>query len=341
VGREFHSIPVIDIAGLRSPAQEKRLAVAEQIRAAARDVGFFYVAGHGIPQSARDGLLAAAKRFFDQSLATKMESYIGRSVNHSGYVPEGEEVFVAGKVDKKEAYDVGYDAPPGTPSTATMLGPNLWPDLPGFRAEVAAYYAQVEAMARTLFRGFALAIGIDEQAFEAKLTQPPSQLRMIHYPYDADAVDGEGIGAHTDYECFTILFSTAPGLEVMNGAGEWIDAPPIPDCFIINISDMMETWTNGAFIATSHRVRKVAEERYSFPYFAACDYWTVVEPLEAYVSADSPARYPRIISGEHLYAQTAQTFGYLKKRIAAGEAALPADAKALSSFGQEARRTLA
>ncbi|MDB5440891.1 MAG: 2OG-Fe(II) oxygenase, partial [Caulobacteraceae bacterium] len=100
MGRDFHTIPVIDIAGLRSPVQAKRQAVADQIRAAARDVGFFYVSGHGIPQSARDDLMAAAKDFFDQPLAAKMESYIGRSVNHSGYVPEGEEVFVAGKVDK-------------------------------------------------------------------------------------------------------------------------------------------------------------------------------------------------------------------------------------------------
>jgi len=333
--RDFRAIPVIDVAGLYSETLEDRLAVARQIETAARHVGFFYIRGHGVPQSAREALEAAAARFFAQPMPAKMQSYIGGSLNHSGYVPEGEEVFVTGKIDKKEAFDVGLDYP-GEP-VGGMLGPNLWPDLPGFKAPVAAYYEKVEALSRVLFRGFALAMGLAEDAFEGKLTAPPSQLRLIHYPHDAGAVDAQGIGAHTDYECFTILYSTAPGLEVMNDAGMWIDAPPIPDCFVINISDMIETWTNGEFIATSHRVRKVAEERYSFPFFAACDYPTIVEPLPRFVTPERPARYAALSSGEHLFAQTAQTFAYLKRRIAEGDLVLPEGSKPLAAYGQEAR----
>jgi hypothetical protein len=61
------------------------------------------------------------------------------------------------------------------------------------------------------------------------------------------------------------------------------------------------------------------------------------KPLPGFVSADRPARYPRIISGEHLFAQTAQTFGYLKRRMADGAVSLPQGAQALESFGQQAR----
>lgn len=336
VTRNFQSIPVVDIGRLWSDARSDRQAVADDITRAARDVGFFYISGHNVSDASIAGLKVAAQRFFAQPMATKLESYIGGSQNHSGYVPEGEEVFVAGKVDKKEAYDIGYDAPEVV-SGANMLGPNLWPKTPEFRTQVSAYYAEVEALARRMFAAFALVLNQPESFFEDKLSAPPSQLRLIHYPFDSDAVDAQGIGAHTDYECFTILLPTAPGLEIMNGRGEWIDAPPIPGCFVINISDMMEIWSNGAFVATSHRVRKVAEERYSFPFFATCDFETVVEPLPDFVSPERPAKYPKIVSGEHLYAQTAQTFSYLKKRIAAGEAALPKGARALSSFGQEAK----
>ena len=59
-----------------------------------------------------------------------------------------------------------------------------------------------------------------------------------------------GFGSHTDYECVTLLRSTAPGLEVLNSAGQWIDAPPLPGALIINIGDMMEIWSNGEFVAT-------------------------------------------------------------------------------------------
>jgi isopenicillin N synthase-like dioxygenase len=157
---------------------------------------------------------------------------------------------------------------------------------------------------------------LDEDHFDRHLARPPSQLRLIHYPYDPSALDQEGIGAHTDYEFFTVLRGTAPGLEVRNGAGEWIDAPPIPGAFVVNIGDMLEVWTNGVFRATAHRVRKVAEERYSFPFFAACDYRTVVEPAAQFVTSERPARFGRVVAGEHLWAQTVKTFSYLAPRRA-------------------------
>ncbi len=136
-----------------------------------------------------------------------------------------------------------------------------------------------------LLWAFAVALGEDPDVFSRHATKTPSQLRLVHYPYNAEAKDGQGIGAHTDYECFTLLKPTAPGLEVLNGAGEWIDVPPMEGTFVVNIGDMLELWTNGAFVATSHRVRKVAEERYSFPLFFNVDYHTEVKPLPQFASA--------------------------------------------------------
>ncbi|WP_374574381.1 isopenicillin N synthase family dioxygenase [Phenylobacterium sp.] len=333
--RDFQAVPVIDISGLSSADPQARRAAAARIGQAAREVGFLQVTGHGLPEALFDGLLAAAKAVFAEPMERKMAWYIGRSANHTGYVPEGEEVFASGKIDRKEAYDVSLDRPGGEAS-APMLGANLWPDLPGFKPAVQAYYAAVAALARRMFAGFALALDLPEDHFEPHLRHPPSQLRLIHYPFDPDAQpDEEGIGAHTDYEFFTILRPTAPGLEVMNGEGRWIDAPPVPGALVINIGDMLEAWTNGEFVATSHRVRKVAEERYSFPFFATCDYETVVAPHPRFVGAERPARYPSIVSGEHLFAQTARTFAYLKARRARGELVVADEAPA---FGQAARQ---
>lgn len=340
---DFKSLPIVDIAGLASPDPAQRRAVADRLGEAARSAGFLYCVGHGIDETLRAGVIAAAKRFFARSFDDKMNWYIGRSTNHSGYVPEGEEVFAGATMpDKKEAFDVSIDLPADDPEvlagTTPLLGPVIWPDDETFRTEVLAYYQAVAAMAKRMFAGFALAMGLPEDWFDSRLQRPPSQLRLIHYPYQADApVDAPGIGAHTDYECFTILMPTAPGLEVMNGAGEWIDAPPIEGGFIVNIGDMLEVMTNGAFVATSHRVRKVQEERYSFPFFAACDYHTVIEPLPNFVSADNPPKFTALVSGDHLLAQTAQTFTYLKKRVADGTMVMPQGSFGLSSFGAEAR----
>ena len=105
---------------------------------------------------------------------------------------------------------------------------------------------------------------------------------------------------------------------------------------MINIGDMMEVWTNGEFVATSHRVRPVKEERYSFPLFFAVDYDTKVQPLDRFVTQERPAK-EGLTAGEHLFAQTAQSFNYLKARLARGEIKLPDSYVPLSSFGQEAR----
>lgn len=121
---------------------------------------------------------------------------------------------------------------------------------------------------------------------------------------------------------------------MLNGAGEWIDVPVIEDAFVVNIGDMFETWTNGEFIATTHRVRKVTEERYSFPLFYNVDYDTVVEPLPRFVRPGDHV-LPALHAGEHLFAQTAQSFTYLKERMARGEVTLPEGSLALSSFGRE------
>lgn len=314
---DFQSIPVVDICGLADSDIAVRRGVAAEIGRAAREVGFLYVTGHGVPEDLSVGLRRAAERFFARPLEAKMAAYIGRSANHSGYVPEGEEVFAGGKIDRKEAFDVNLDCPEAA-GEAPMLGATLWPEQAGFREAVSPYYAAVAHLARRMFRAFALALDLPEDHFEPHLTRPPSQLRLIHYPYDPAAVDQEGIGAHTDYEFFTILRGTAPGLEVKNGAGDWIDAPPIEGAFVVNIGDMLEVWTNGVFRATAHRVRKVAEERYAFPFFAACDYWTVVEPAPQFTTPDRPARFPRLVAGEHLWRQTVNTFRYLAPRRAVG-----------------------
>lgn len=331
----FQTLPVVDVRGLFSPDIRARMAAAERLGFAAQQAGFLYISGHGIPPGLIDGLLTSAQAFFAQPLQEKMKSYIGFSANHSGYVPEGEEQFAQGSIDHKEAYDVGFDFLEAE-GRRPMLGPNQWPLLEGFKDNINAYYQAVLGLSLALFKGFALALGLPEDTFAKNVSTPPSQLRLIHYPCNPDApVDRPGIGAHTDYECFTILLPTAPGLEVLNGAGDWVDVPPLDGAFVINIGDMLQVLSNGTYVATSHRVRKVGVERYAFPMFCACDYDTVIEPVAQLCSEERPAGFEPLVCGEHLYAQTLQTFGYLKKRLDTGELKLPENAKALSSFGHK------
>jgi isopenicillin N synthase-like dioxygenase len=334
----FTSVPIVDISGLNSPEPAERERVAGEIGSAAREVGFFYVSGAGVDDALFERMLAATRQFFALPLEEKMRSYIGLSTCHRGYVPVGEEGVETGTPDLKEAFDTALDLPADDPDHLAgnpMLGPNVWPDLPGFAETVTEYYHAVLDVGHRLLSAFAVALKEDPDTFSRHATKTPSQLRLVHYPYNPEAQDGQGIGAHTDYECFTLLKPTAPGLEVLNGAGEWIDVPPVPGTFVVNIGDMLELWTNGAYVATSHRVRKVPEERYSFPLFFNVDYHTEVKPLPQFASRDGKER-PTLRAGEHLFAQTAQTFGYLRNRVETGELVLPDGSLEIGQFGQQA-----
>ncbi|MBV9562359.1 MAG: hypothetical protein JOY90_18225 [Bradyrhizobium sp.] len=70
----------------------------------------------------------------------------------------------------------------------------------------------------------------------------------------------------------------------------------------------------------------------AFPFFFCTDYDTQVVPLNSARDATP------LVAGDHLYAQTVQTFRYLQKRLAAGEIVMPSNALALGSFGQHAKQ---
>lgn len=334
----FTEIPVLDIEPLLvGPEHPKYKVTVAAMASAAHEVGFMQLVGHGL-ENLQARLLEVSKEFFALPEKTKREIYIGNSDNHRGYVPFGEEVMASGVPDTKEAFDLSLDLPPDHPAVAAgvpLLGPNQWPQLAGFKEAVTNYYDASFLLGRKIFTAFALGLGLEPEVFLRHVECPPSQLRLLHYPYNCEAQDRPGIGEHTDYECFTLLKPTAPGLEVFSPDGKWIPVPYREDALVLNIGDLLELWTDGHYVATSHRVRKVKEERYSFPMFFTVDYDTEVCPLEHFRKSDE---VKVIKSGEHLLAQVMQSFRYQLLRLEKGEASLPKGALPYYSLGREVKK---
>ena len=146
--------------------------------------------------------------------------------------------------------DFGRENAPGDPpecEASLLYGPNLWPaGMPGLRESVEAYYAAMLEASNALLRAFALALALPEAYFLDKFDRAAGALRLLHYPPRPAGETRLGVGAHTDYEFFTILAQDGnPGLQVLNGAGRWIDIPPVAGTFVVNIGDLMARWTNG------------------------------------------------------------------------------------------------
>lgn len=81
-----------------------------------------------------------------------------------------------------------------------------------------------------------------------------SRMKLIKYPQAAPGT--QGVGPHKDsIGLFTFLSQdSVGGLQVLNRAGEWIDAPYIEGSLVVNIAQGFEAITGGLCSATTHRV---------------------------------------------------------------------------------------
>jgi len=317
----FTSIPTVDISPLIAGDDESAMqGVAEAIRDACVEVGFFYVSGHGVARSFVDETFETTKRFFHPSYEEKAAVSILNSPKMRGYTGLLEEnTDPDGGGDLHEAFDMGLDLADSDPDAHRDVygwGLNQWPDMPGFRDRMVAYHETMSTLAAALYRGFALSLGLDANFFVPKMTKPISELRIIRYPAQPAAtdIDGEvvGIGAHSDYDMFTILGTDdVPALEVLNSAGDWIPVPPVPDTFVVNVGDLLERMTNDLYRSTVHRViNSTEQERFSLPFFSNIDPLEVVEVLESCVTEDRPARYEPVAAGAYVEACMHESYGY-------------------------------
>lgn len=141
-------------------------------------------------------------------------------------------------------------------------------------------------------------------------THPGGIARLLFYPpsktpsptASLSAEEQIGLGAHSDYECFTLLLSSSiPGLEILKPSGNWHRVSYVSGSFIVNVADFLMRWTNGVYKSTVHRVvNKTSEARYSVPFFFSVNYDAVVETLPTCLADGEKSRYPPIRAGEYI-----------------------------------------
>jgi len=163
---DFDSVPVIDFGGMLTGDPEAKAEVAAKLRDACSNVGFFYVANHGIPQTLIDRAFAQSARFFQISAEDKAAIHVKKSSHLIGYIGMEEENAdpTVGKGDIHEGFDfIGEDV---ETTSGFMEGDfrkagNQWPaNLPGFRETMTEYTVAVRLLARRLFAAFALGLDL-------------------------------------------------------------------------------------------------------------------------------------------------------------------------------------
>lgn len=288
-------LPVIDVSPLLSGGDAARRAVAEEIGAACRDLGFFYASGHAVPPETLATLADASRRFFALPHEEKMQVAMARGGRAwRGFFPVGGEL-TSGKPDIKEGLYFGEELGTDDPRVTAGLplhGANQFPVRPPeLRAAVMDFMHAAERSAHAIMEGIALSLGLDAHYFRNAYTSRPTQLfRIFHYPAST-AAEGWGVGEHTDYGLLTLLAQDdIGGLQVKTppeSGGGWIDAPPIPNALVCNIGDMLDRLTGGVYRSTPHRVLNASgRSRLSFPYFFDPGFAARIVPLPGHAAAD-------------------------------------------------------
>lgn len=308
---DFDHIPIIDISAVYSDVFEERLALALALRDICCNIGFFYALNHGVPYDVAQGPFLAAKEFFKRPKEEKMQVFTGKLPDgqYQGYHPLLQ-YNLNGRPynDLYEAfnftYDMKYDPIHGGKESETPAL-NLWPEnIPGFKERCFDYHAACLTLARKLIRIFALALDLPEDYFDESIEVPAAAMRMVHYPpQSVDSESQNGIAAHTDHECFTMVNQDqVGGLEVLNKSGVWVRAPYVPNTFVVNIADCLMRLSNDTFVSTVHRVvnNRSGVDRYSVPFFFGLNRNYLLEPLPTCVSEKRPGKYPIVTVDEYL-----------------------------------------
>jgi isopenicillin N synthase-like dioxygenase len=303
------TLPIIDFAA----ADDETLA--RQLDRAFTDIGFCYFKGIGVDRAVVDGVFEASRRFHAMPRAAK--DVIAMNRFHRGYMAPKTSIIQTSSVARvtkpndSESFMLMHEVPETDPRYGRPLdGPNLWPDLPGFRGAVEAYEKAMHAFCLRLLPPLAVALGLPRDWFAPHFRQPTTFLRLLHYPpHAADAPeDAFGSAPHTDYGFITILVQDRQGgLEVRRRDGTWLAAPPIAGTWVVNVADMLSRWTNGRWQSTPHRVKNLSgADRYSCPYFFDMSMDSIVEGLP---SCGTP-RHPAVRYGDYLIERLDKNYAY-------------------------------
>lgn len=289
------NLPILDLSLLeRGPDAAARFR--DDLRAATRDVGFFYLTGTGISPALEERLLRAARDFFALPEAEKLAIENLTSPHFRGYTRVGGEL-TQGRVDWREQIDIGPEreaiVDADGPGYNRLVGPNLWPAAqPELREVVSEWHDHLTGVARTLLRAWALSLGAEEEYFDRHFGDPQTLIKIVRYPGKDDPTPQQGVGAHKDSGVLTLLWVEPGkgGLQVERD-GEWVDAPPVPGAFVVNIGELLEYATQGYLTATNHRVisPRYPDERISVPFFfnPALDAVLPIIDLPADLAADA------------------------------------------------------
>ena len=303
-------LPIVDLSPFLSGDPAAKASVAADFARAFEGTGFAVIVGHGVPEPLAQRTYGAMAAFFAQPMEAKGACTPPEKAKGRGYLPIGIE-SVAKTLTGETPPELCEALVFSMPHRPAMDAHNIWPAYPPeLTALVKEWTGEMVALTGHLARLSALALDLPETHFAEAYADPSLTLRFVNYPDQPEPpLPGQlRYGAHHDYGALTILRQDAApgGLQIRDDAGEWREAPVIPESFIVNVGDLMARWTNNRWRSTLHRVSNPPREltgstrRLSMVAFTGPHEEWEIACLPSCQSADNPAQFAPVKCGEYI-----------------------------------------
>ncbi|KMM78304.1 isopenicillin N synthase family dioxygenase [Pseudomonas deceptionensis] len=319
--RDIIALPTLDLSLLDGTAAQRQ-GFLDDLRHAARDVGFFYLTGHGIDSVLLQHVQDHARQFFALPDSEKAAVGMINSPHFRGYNRAASEI-TRGKPDLREQFDLGAErevlaTDENSPLWARLQGPNQWPQtLPTLKPLLLQWQQAMTGMSLRLLQAFAQSLALGQEAFDPLYGDKPNEhIKLMRYPGQASDESNQGVGAHKDSGFLSFLLQDQQaGLQVEIEEGRWIDALPRANTLVVNIGELLELATNGYLRATVHRVLSPAEgrERLSIAFFLGAQLDAVVPLYPLPTALLREARGPASDPANPLFRDVG--WNYLKGRL--------------------------
>lgn len=219
-------LPTVDLEG-------EECSLTEQLVAACRDPGVFWLVNHGVPCDLTARLFGLARGLLELEAAKKswLPGYFCGTPALAA-LPVKELNWLEGL--HVEAADSSLSSPDAADGEADGA-------LAEFREAVSGeYVAHMARIARKLFDALARGeLGLGEEQRASYLTERGCIFRAYRYPASGAGRRHLGMEAHTDSSVLSILNQDmVGGLQVLYG-GRWRGVRPLEGALVVNVGDML------------------------------------------------------------------------------------------------------
>ncbi|KAJ7676243.1 hypothetical protein B0H17DRAFT_1016133 [Mycena rosella] len=250
----------LDLSTFTAPGG--KAALAQQLKYAVHNVGFFYVTDFGISQEEVDRQFQLSQEIFDLPLETKLKHKADhKSASYNGY--NGPHVYEPDANEHHPRHNIEvYNLPKFTAhfppaSSHPQLVQYNWDTIVSFGKRI-----HTNVVERLLVL-FAIVLELeDENYFVARHeyeAKGEDHMRYMKYAARSDAVNEEAQGlystGHTDLGSITLLFrQPIAGLQILHSDGKYRWVKAIPGTITVNIADTLSLLSGRYLKSSIHRV---------------------------------------------------------------------------------------